>query len=200
MKNSTPVKIYDFYNNQTAMGTLLMSVDPVNQLQTGMVNLATKVVDKSVEGLNLTDPYFITAVLNPVTTTTVLENRAQRIVNNIQDIGVTTPDKNSKTQVVVSAPGYGDSGVAGGLERLHQIWNNDQLFEGKPTTNSRVYTEAVAQNEKETKDKRGDSIGYVQIPFGGNPYSDDLINDYWKSVRCLTQYNLTGVECTNIAP
>jgi hypothetical protein len=197
---STPVQLLDFYNNQTSTGSLILSFNPTSQAESAVVNVATKIVDKGMEGLNLTDPYFINAVLNPLTTSTVLENRAQRFVSNISSIGVTTPDKNNKNQVVVSAPGYGDSGQAGGLERLHQIWNNDQLFEGKPATNPRVQAEAIKQHEQEIKDKRGDSVGYVQVPFGGNPYSNDLINDYWKSIRCLTQAEITGVRCTSIAP
>lgn len=195
---STPAKLYDYYTNQTSAGNLLFSFDPNDQIARVGTNIGAQLLDKSLEGLSLTDPQFINALLNPRTTSTVIENRLERLNNNLSNITITTPSKTKSEEIVIHAPGFGDSGTEGGVQRLHQIWNNDTLFTNQPQANKQVQAEVSYQ--KAIRDKGGADIGYLLIPFGGNPYSNDLVNDYWKSVRCLTQYNLTGTKCQSIAP
>jgi hypothetical protein len=38
----------------------------------------------------------------------------------------------------------------------------------------------------------GSLAPYMLIPLGGNPYSSDLVNDYWGSVRSLVRTTLVG--------
>lgn len=193
VSESTPVKLWNYASGQRENGSIVLSFNPTDQVTGALLNAGSVATERALEGLNLTDPRFLLGVINPTTRIPLIANRVLRLGNNINTLTAVTPDRSGKTEVIVHAPGFGDSGPQGGVQRLHQIWNGDLLFPGQPAASQKVQNEAAYQ--RAVKDKGGSDIGYLLIPFGGNPYSNNLVNDYWKSVRCMTQANLTGKVC-----
>jgi hypothetical protein len=52
-----------------------------------------------------------------------------------------------------------------------------------------------ADNPLVKEELRMGSLGpYMLIPIGGNPYADDLVSDYWQSVRQLVRGVVLGTS------
>lgn len=101
---------------------------------------------------------------------------ASRLTNLGKDMGVSLPEIDSIQQININDPMFGGSAVS----RIHAIEHNYQ----KPGRhdNPRVVQEI----------KNGLFPPWMLIADGGDPYSNDLVEDYWQAVRDLVKERLTS--------
>ncbi len=103
-------------------------------------------------------------------------NIASKLLGNFgQNIELTVPEIDKTREIVFHDPSFGD----GAVTRVHNIFSHPN--DGR-TDNPRVLEEVKALQLP----------GWMLIPDGGNPYSDDLVRDYWHSTRTMVKQILTG--------
>lgn len=104
-----------------------------------------------------------------------LVNAAKKVVGNLGiNVEATFPKVNKNQQLVFHDPYFGD----GGVTRVHNIANSPNDPNRKD--NLKVQEEA----------KTGVTPPWMLIPDGGDPYSRDLIENYWKSLRQMVKKKL----------
>jgi hypothetical protein len=98
-----------------------------------------------------------------------LSNLANAFVTNRGEADATFPQLGGARELVVHDEAFGD----GGVRRVHHM--------------SAISDDhGIADNALVKEEMRIGSLApYMLIPVGGNPYSSDLVNDYWGSVRTL---------------
>jgi hypothetical protein len=100
---------------------------------------------------------------------------AQAFVSARGDVDTTFPQLGSGRELVVHDEAFGD----GGVRRVHYMAL-------QPEANGIPENPLVAQEIQ-----MGSLAPYMLLPLGGNPYADDLVTDYWTSVRGLIRSRLT---------
>lgn len=99
-----------------------------------------------------------------------------RLLGNLgQNIELIVPEIDKSREIIFHDPYFGD----GGVTRVHNILNFPNA--GGRTDNPRILEEVRAQSLP----------AWMLIPDGGNPYSDDLIRDYWQATRSMVKQKLT---------
>ncbi|OGE29550.1 hypothetical protein A2867_00110 [Candidatus Daviesbacteria bacterium RIFCSPHIGHO2_01_FULL_40_11] len=84
-----------------------------------------------------------------------------------QNIEFTVPEVDRNKEIVFHDPSFGD----GSVTRVHNIFNHPN-YNGR-TDNPRLLEEVRAKKLPD----------WMLIPDEGNPYSNDLVKDYWQSIR-----------------
>lgn len=93
---------------------------------------------------------------------------AGKFLGNLgQNIELTVPEIDRDKQLVFHDPFFGD----GGVTRVHNIFNH-------PNSDGRVDHSRILEEVRAKK-----LPDWMLIPDGGNPYSNDLVRDYWQSTR-----------------
>ncbi len=102
---------------------------------------------------------------------------AGRFLGNLgQNIELTIPEIDESKQLVFHDPFFGD----GAITRVHNIYNH-------PNSDGRI------DNPKILEEVRKRQLpDWMLIPDGGNPYSNDLVRDYWQSTRRAVARVLAG--------
>jgi len=103
-----------------------------------------------------------------------LANVATALVTSRGSVDATFPQLGTGRELVIHDEAFGD----GGVRRVHYMALDPNAF-GIP--DSPNVTQEIAM---------GSLAPYMLIPLGGNPYSVDLVTDYWPSVRSLIRQRL----------
>ena len=99
---------------------------------------------------------------------------AQTFVTSHGDVDATFPQLGGGRNLVVHDEAFGD----GGVRRVHYMALDPNAY-------------GVLDNAYVTQEiSMGSLAPYMLIPLGGNPYSGDLVAEYWGSVRTLIRQRL----------
>jgi hypothetical protein len=101
---------------------------------------------------------------------------ATSFVTSRGSVDATFPQLGSGRELVIHDEAFGD----GGVRRVHYMALDPN---GYGIADSANVTQEIAL---------GSLAPYMLIPLGGNPYSEDLVTDYWGSVRSLIRQRLQG--------
>jgi len=104
-----------------------------------------------------------------------LSGVARRLILNPDDRELGIPRLLPEHQLVVHDPVFGD----GGVRRVHAI--AEDMADGGQLDDPRVQAEV----------RLGSLPSWMLVPVGGNPYTDDLVGDYWFAVRSLVATSLS---------
>jgi hypothetical protein len=105
-----------------------------------------------------------------------LAGLAQAFVGARGDVDSTFPQLGSGRELVVHDEAFGD----GGVRRVHYMALTPDAY-------------GIPENPQVAQEiQLGSLAPYLLIPLGGNPYADDLVTDYWGSVRDLIRSRLTS--------
>lgn len=103
-----------------------------------------------------------------------LGNALLEVTKNFGRSEIIIPEDNISIEASVHDPFFGD----GSVKRVHNIRNDALQNKGKDTP------EVIEDS------KRGFLPDWMLVTEEGNPYSSDLINDYWGSIRRLIRSKL----------
>lgn len=106
----------------------------------------------------------------------ILRMAAKVLGNFGQNIEMTVPEIDKTKEIVFHDPSFGD----GGVTRVHNLANS-------PNTNGRKDNLKILEEVNAHK-----LPDWMLIPDGGNPYSNDLVRDYWFSTRTMVKKTLSG--------
>lgn len=103
-----------------------------------------------------------------------LSRVAYAFLYNRGNVDATFPQFNAARMLVVHDDSFGD----GGVRRVHRImeYPDDHGIRDDPLIKREIQLNAIPP--------------YMLIPIGGNPYAEDLVSDYWFSVRELIKTTL----------
>lgn len=102
-----------------------------------------------------------------------LSGLAQSFLTARGDVDATFPQLGSGRELVIHDLAFGD----GGVRRVHYMALDPDGSE------SPLVAQEIAM---------GSLAPYMLIPQGGNPYAEDLVRDYWSSVRTLIRARVQG--------
>lgn len=109
-----------------------------------------------------------------------LNGLAALSLNIFGEIDTSLPESDPQKQIVIHDKFWGE----GSVTRVHNIKNHPD--DPLRNDNRSVVDEVTNGNLSKPE------VGWILIPDGGNPYAQDLVKDYWFSLRKLVKLRLSG--------